>query len=150
MFDKSIFDLNFFFKKPVALQNRKTLKRFIASMLQKESMAASGYINFIFCSDEELLTINQKFLNHDFYTDIVSFQLSEQESEVLEAEIYISIDRVRENSKALGISFKREFHRIIFHGILHLCGYKDKTEKEEKEMRRMEDLFLSKYFERST
>ena len=100
-------------------------------------------VNFIFCSDRVLLEINQKFLKHDFYTDILTFNLSETES--IQAEIYISIDRVRENSLKLGVSIKSELLRVIFHGVLHLCGYNDETKGEKKEIREKEDHYLNKY-----
>ena len=82
-------------------------------------------------------------MKHDFYTDIITFDLSESEDII--AEIYISIDRVRDNAKALGISFKSEIHRVIFHGALHLCGFGDKTKGEKTEMREKEDFYLQKY-----
>jgi len=90
-----------------------------------------------------LLEINQQFLNHDFYTDIITFDLSEKDS--TQAEIYISIDRVKDNAKSLGTSFKSEIHRVIFHGALHLCGYKDKPGVEQVKMRQKEEFYLSKY-----
>lgn len=83
-------------------------------------------------------------MNHDFYTDIITFDLSEAEDII--AEIYISIDRVRDNAKALRTSFKSEIHRVIFHGALHLCGFGDKTKGEKAEMREKEDFYLLKYF----
>jgi len=81
---------------------------------------------------------------HDFYTDIITFDLSE--SRAIIAEIYISIDRVKDNSISLGTSFKSELHRVIFHGALHLCGFRDKTKEEKGKMREKEDFFLKKYF----
>jgi len=96
-------------------------------------------LNIIFCSDDFLLNINQEYLNHDYYTDIITFDYS---SDKVEGELYISIDRVRENAKDLGISFNHELHRVIIHGVLHLCGYKDKSEEEEKLMRLKEDTYL--------
>ena len=104
-----------------------------------------GGLNYIFCSDKELLRINQEFLGHDFYTDIVTFELSETPGKI-QGEIYISIDRVKENAKKLGVSFKSELHRVIFHGALHLCGYGDKTKSEKEEMRETEDYYLELYF----
>ena len=83
-------------------------------------------------------------MGHNYYTDIVTFELSENPGHI-QAEVYISIDRVRENAKNLGVSFRSELHRVIFHGVLHLCGYSDKKRAEKAEMRRMEDLYLSKY-----
>ena len=126
----------------ISLSNRSGLKKFIESVFRKERKSLAS-INYIFVSDKALLEINKQFLNHDFYTDIITFDLSEAEDII--AEIYISIDRVRDNAKALGISFKSEIHRVIFHGALHLCGFGDKTKGEKTEMREKEDFYLQKY-----
>ena len=133
----------FFFQgvKPI-LTNRSILKKYIQSVFKKEGKKLD-FLNIIFCSDNALLEINQKYLKHDFYTDIITFDLSE--SEAIRAEIYISIDRVRENSRELGVSFKSELIRVIFHGVLHLCGYNDKTKAEKKKIREKEDHFLNKF-----
>jgi probable rRNA maturation factor len=93
-----------------------------------------------------LLQINRDFLQHDFYTDIITFDMSEKGDNFLQSEIYISVDRVKDNAHQNGRSFKEELHRVIFHGILHLCGYKDKTKREEELMRSMEDKCLNEYF----
>jgi len=134
----------FFFQDVrVTLQNRNDLKRFIHSIFKKEGKTL-GSINYIFCTDSALLEINRQFLKHDFYTDIISFDLSGGEPII--AEVYISIDRVRENASEMGVSFKSELHRVLFHGILHLCGYKDKTVWDIKTMREKEDFYLFQYF----
>lgn len=127
----------------ISLSNRSGLKKFIESVFRKERKSLAS-INYIFVSDNALLEINKQFLNHDFYTDIITFDLSEAEDII--AEIYISIDRVRDNAKALRTSFKSEIHRVIFHGALHLCGFGDKTKGEKAEMREKEDFYLLKYF----
>lgn len=101
-------------------------------------------MQYVFCSDEYLLEINRQYLQHDFYTDIISFELGD--SFVTEGEIYISVDRIRENAGILGKTIKEELHRVIFHGALHLCGYKDKLKKDQLEMRKKEDRYLQKYF----
>lgn len=119
------------------------LKSFIESLFTKEKKKISS-INYIFCSDKKLLAINQQFLSHDFYTDIITFDLSD--SGLIQAEVYISIDRIRDNAKTLNTTFKSELHRVIFHGSLHLCGYRDKTRGEQGEMRKKEDFYLSRYF----
>ena len=90
------------------------------------------------------MEINQQFLKHDYYTDIITFDLSDTNS--IHAEVYISIERVKENAKSLGSSFKAELHRVIFDGALHLCGFRDKTETEKEHMRQKEDVYLSRYF----
>lgn len=128
-----------------SLRNRQSLKRFISKLFKKEGIPLFE-IKYIFCSDKELLAINNEFLGHDFLTDIITFDLSNKNSRVF-GEIYISIDRVKENAKLFNTSFKNELHRMIFHGALHLCGYKDKGKKGKIEMRRKEDVYLEMYFE---
>ena len=136
--------IRFFFQYPgVTLQNRIRLKTYIQKIFHREKRSLGG-LNYIFCSDKELLRINRQFLGHDFYTDILTFELSETPG-ITQGEIYISINRVRENAKDLGVSFKSELHRVIFHGALHLCGYGDKTKREKQEMRGKEDKYLSLY-----
>ena len=142
--NKSGTKICFFFEyKKFGLQNRVVLKSFIESLFTREKKKISS-INYIFCSDKKLLAINQQFLNHDFYTDIITFDLSD--SDLIQAEVYISIDRIRDNAKKLNTTFKSELHRVIFHGSLHLCGYRDKTKGEQAEMRKKEDFYLSQYF----
>lgn len=139
------------------LKNTKELKDFIH---QHINTFAPQHIrlSFVFCSDEYLLNINRQFLNHDYYTDIITFPLNETE-ETLEGEIYISIDRVKENAEKYGreksgighrTSDKKdvylpELQRVIFHGVLHLLGYKDKTKLQKEQMRKMEDLWLRRF-----
>ena len=101
-------------------------------------------IDIIFCTDDYLLEINRGFLKHDYYTDIITFNLAPLNYPVV-GELYISVDRVRENAQALGHSFKGELHRVVFHGILHLCGYDDKSKKEEELIRKKENVFLTQY-----
>ena len=113
----------------------------IEQVLQEEGYNAKN-INYIFCSDDHLLTLNQQYLNHDTFTDIITFDHSEH-NENLEADIYISIDRVRENAHSLNKNFTDELHRVIIHGLLHLVGLKDKTEADIQEMRKKEDACLS-------
>lgn len=97
------------------------------------------YINFIYCSDSYLLDINNQYLQHDYYTDIITFDYNE---DVISSDIFISLDRVAENAACLEISFLEEFYRILIHGVLHLVGYDDKVENDKIEMTKMEDLFL--------
>ena len=128
-----------------SLNNRRKLKSFISSIFIKEKKEL-GEINFIFTSDKILRRINKKYLGHDFFTDIITFELSEKKESII-AEIYISFDRVRENAVIHKTNFNKELHRVVFHGILHLCGYGDKTSRQVKIMRLKEDSYLSKYFE---
>ena len=133
----------FFEKKGFTLQRRTQLKQFIEFVFKREKTGLNS-VNYIFCSDKRILEINRQFLQHDYYTDIITFELSE--SGPVEAEVYISIDRVRDNAKNLGFSFKSELHRVIFHGVLHLCGYGDKDPEQEEKMRKMENLYINQYF----
>lgn len=133
----------FFYETSVSLQHRTRLKQFITSLLKKEGRALES-LNFVFCTDERLLDINQQYLAHHYYTDIISFELTAK-PQPLEGEIYISVDRVRDNALQLGESFKRELHRVIFHGVLHFCGYKDKSARDQQIMRAMEEKYLKRY-----
>jgi probable rRNA maturation factor len=137
--------VSFFFDEvSVTLRDRKRLKEFIRKLFNKEGGSLAS-LNYIFCSDSKLLQINRDFLQHDFYTDIITFDLS-SESGLTEGEIYISIDRVRENAQSHDTTPNKELHRVIFHGALHLCGYKDKSRVEVETMRKAEDRYLKSYF----
>src|SRR5262245_54377015 len=114
----------FFFQTPVSLRDRTKLKTFIAGIFKKEKRRLA-YLNYIFCTDKQLLEINRQYLKHDFYTDIITFELSEKDQPV-QGEVYISIDRVKDNALNLDERVNKELHRVIFHGALHLCGYSDK------------------------
>jgi len=103
-----------------------------------------GELYYYFCSDEKLLEINRERLDHDFYTDIVTFPLTDCES-VLSSEFCISIDRIKENAVTFGRSYESELHRVIIHGVLHLIGFDDLTDEEEKEMREQEEMSLELY-----
>jgi probable rRNA maturation factor len=135
-----------FLRKGFSLTDRTTLKVFITILFRKEKKHLAG-LNYVFCSDDYLLKINKQYLQHDFYTDIITFDLSGQD-QPLNAEIYISVDRVRDNARDFHSSFKNELHRVIFHGALHLCGYKDKKPLDQQKMREMEDKYLSLYFKK--
>ena len=132
----------FFDKTNFRLEKRTELKSFIEILFKKEKKKLSS-LNYIFCTDKRLLEIKRQYLKHEDYTDIITFDLSA--SDVTQGEIYISIDRVRENAKVLGLSFNSELHRVVFHGALHLCGYGDKTKAQLEEMRKKEDAYLSSY-----
>lgn len=129
--------------KGSSLANRILLKSFIEKQLRKEGIAIEA-LQYVFCSDDYLLNINKQFLNHDYYTDIISFDLSEEKG-VLIGDIYISVDRVKENAKTHGNKYLHELLRVIFHGALHFCGYKDKKPADAKLMRSMEDKWLKAY-----
>lgn len=133
----------FFDTVKVTLTNRRALKHFIEQLFRKEGKKLLS-LNYIFCSDKMLLQVNQDFLKHDYYTDIITFDLSTTPASII-GEIYISVDRVKDNAKQLGVSFRSELHRVIFHGALHLCGYGDKNKTQIQEMRRLEDKYLHLY-----
>ena len=109
--------------------------------VKKEGYAAH-YIQFVFCSDVYLLELNQQYLHHDTLTDIITFDY--REGKKISGDIFISIDRVRENAGKFNVLFKEELHRVMIHGILHLCGYKDKDKKSKMLMTEKEDFYLRK------
>lgn len=114
----------------------------VSNVFVGESFRKDLFLNIVFLSDEDLLEINKEYLNHDFYTDIITFPIEETE-EYLEADIYISLDRVKDNAKEFNVAYELELLRVVIHGALHLCGYKDKTEVEIKTMRGKEDYYIS-------
>lgn len=123
--------------------HRNALKRFITKQLRSEGKEVEA-LNYIFCNDEYLLTINKQYLNHDTLTDIITFELS-PEGQPLVADIYISVERVRENAKAFNTSFGNELLRVVFHGALHLAGYKDKKAEQAELMRSKEEEYLQAF-----
>ena len=145
----AINSVHFYFEKVhLTLRERGNLRGFINTLIAKEKRKLNK-LNYIFCSDKALLRINRKYLGHNFYTDVVTFNLSSSPKEIL-ADIYISVDRIKENAKSFQTPIKEELHRVMFHGLLHLCGYNDKTERQIKLMRKMEDFYMALYFRRST
>ena len=123
------------------LQNQGELQRWIKKVITSENKEM-GEINYIFCSDEYLLERNIKYLDHDTLTDIITFNYCK--GKIITSDIMISIDRVKENSTIFDNSFSEELHRVMIHGILHLIGYDDKTEKEKILMREKENFYLKK------
>lgn len=138
--------INFFsHDRNPALKNRRKLKFFLENLFLNEKKKLS-HLSYIFCSDKYLLGINNDFLKHDFYTDVITFDLSTTKNEI-EAEVYLSTDRIKDNARQLGVSFNEELHRVIFHGALHLCGYKDKKKTNKQQMRSAENKYLKQYFD---
>ena len=124
------------------LSKSKEEKDYIKSLLIEESKQI-GDINFIFCSDEYLLRINREFLNHDYYTDVITFDTAEYESDKkISGDIFISIDSVKTNSELYGVSFEAELARVMVHGVFHLIGYDDCDDDSKILMRAKEDSFL--------
>ena len=132
--------------KAFSFPKKKLLKQWIESCFRKEGKKIAT-IHYIFCSDDFLLDINKKFLNHDYYTDIITFDLSEPPEAIITAEIYISLDRVKENAQQLHTPYKKELLRVLIHGALHLCGHKDKLKKEVAEMRAAEEQQILNYYQ---
>jgi rRNA maturation RNase YbeY len=134
----------YFLVKPFQFNNRSNAKEFLLKLFAKHGKKVET-INYIFCDDEFLLDINRRYLNHNNYTDIITFELSEKEKPML-SDIYISTERVRENAQIFKSSFTIELHRVIFHGALHLCGFKDKSVVDAAIMKCQENVCLSQYF----
>lgn len=122
-------------------KGKLSLRKWISDAITNEGKIV-GDINYIYCSDEYLLELNRSSLNHDYYTDIITFDYVEEE--VISGDLFISIDRVKENAKENNETFEIELSRVMIHGVMHLCGYGDKTEKEEKTMRSKEDFYLQR------
>lgn len=124
------------------LKDKLLIKSLLARVFVEEKVEFKS-ISYIFCTDEYLLKLNQEYLNHDTLTDILTFTLSGTTLPVV-SEIYISIERVRENASKLGLPYRSELYRVMIHGVLHLCGYADHNPEEKAIMRKKEDLYLSK------
>jgi rRNA maturation RNase YbeY len=120
------------------IKNSNTISDWIMQTIQSEN-GCLGFINFIFCSDTYLLQINQEYLKHDTYTDIITFDYNVSQ---IESDIFISIDRITENSNKLNISFEQELHRVMIHGTLHLLGYGDKSKEDKTLMTEKENQYL--------
>ena len=133
----------FFFAEDIDFQvpQKQKLKKWILNVARMENIAI-GEINYIFCSDTYLLEMNQKYLQHDYYTDIITFDHSDQPNQLV-GDIFISVDRVSENANSLQVPFSQELHRVMIHGVLHLMGYHDKDSTEKELMRQKEDTCLS-------
>ena len=126
------------------LKNKAILKEWIKSTIEKRKRKA-GDLNFIFCSDEHLLGINKQYLDHDTYTDIITFDYSKEDAKLpVSGDIFISIERVKENAEKFSKTFENELHRVIIHGTLHLLGYADKSKAAKAEMTAAEDESLKR------
>ena len=134
--------IQFFFENIAEIPLQSNTSQWLENIIISEGKKL-GEINYIFCDDEYLLKVNQDFLAHDYYTDIITFDYVK--GKTISGDIFVSLPRIFDNASTLSKNFEDEFHRVLAHGILHLCGYKDKTEAEEKEMRSKEDFYLSLY-----
>lgn len=140
----AIKDISFFAEDiQFVLPQKQKVREWIYITIKDEGYARISELNFIFCSDNYLLDINKEYLNHDTYTDIVTFDSSESE-DVIAGDIFISVDRIRDNATKFSVSEKDELHRVIIHGVLHLCGYLDKTKDDKSRMTAKEDEYLNK------
>ena len=127
------------------LKDKRKLSAFLDALVAKHLKKVKKVaLNYIFCTDEYLLEMNQQFLKHNTLTDIITFDLSDSGAE-LTGEIYVSVDRVKENAGKFAVSYNNELHRVIFHGALHLCGFKDKKDEDIKKMRTNENKCLAEY-----
>jgi probable rRNA maturation factor len=128
--------ISFNYELDFNLDNEAGFSEWLSNVITSEKKK-EGEINYIFCDDEYLLEINQQYLNHDTLTDIISFDYSIGNE--LHGDIFISVERVRENANDFNVSFDEELKRVMAHGVLHYCGYKDKSEKDEQLMREKEE-----------
>lgn len=133
----------YFLHKPFFFPHRLQLQEFLLQLFKQEGYKIDA-INYIFCTDVQLLALNKNYLQHNDYTDILTFELSKK-GDPLIADIYISIERVKENSKLFHSTFQKELYRVVFHGALHLCSYNDKTLKDINRIRRKEEYYLTRY-----
>src|SRR5437762_5967274 len=126
-----------------SFRNRKILKAFIVRLFRQEGKDLAR-LDYVFCTDQRLLQINRAHLGHDYYTDVVTFDLSAKPGPI-HAEIYISVDRTKDNARLFNVSQSQELRRVILHGALHLCGYRDKSKSDQRLMRKKEDTYLQRY-----
>ena len=134
--------IQFFFENINIISLSDATKNWLINLIKNEQKKV-GEINYIFCDDEYLLKVNRDFLQHDYYTDIITFDYVK--GKTIAGDIFVSLPRILDNASTLSQDSEKEFRRVLAHGLLHLCGYKDKTEEEEKEMRRKEDIYLEKF-----
>lgn len=132
--------IQFFYEEVETLSlNEKTVNWLTGIIVSEQKKA--GKITYIFCTDEALLKVNKEFLDHDYYTDVITFDYVK--GKIISADIFVSLPRISENAISLNKDFNSELHRVLAHGILHLCGYNDKTDDEIQQMRQKEDFYLS-------
>ncbi len=135
-------NIHFFYEEvDFKISHEKQLTEWIESVVHSHNFTILE-INYIFCSDNYLLEINKQHLNHDYFTDIITFDNSEESTQI-ESDVFISIDRIKENAANLSINMAAELHRVMIHGVLHLLGFGDKSKEEKRLMREKEDACLS-------
>lgn len=129
---------------PISLPNKREVQHFVERIFFRESKKLQ-LLNYVFCSDPYILELNRQFLQHDYYTDIITFDLSETLSTI--GELYIGVETVKTNAALHEVHFHNELLRVIFHGALHLCGYSDKTKSEITKMKEKEEFYLTNYLQ---
>ncbi|MBC7847556.1 MAG: rRNA maturation RNase YbeY [Flavobacterium sp.] len=134
--------IDFNYETEFTLENKEAISNWISNVIKSEDKK-EGEINYIFCDDEYLLQINQEHLQHDYYTDIISFDYTVGNE--INGDLFISVERVKDNAVDFNVSFEEELKRVLVHGILHYCGYKDKSEDDELLMRSKEDEKLAMF-----
>ena len=140
--DPSSLGIHYFFEEVTVALEKETLTSWLHAVVEEENKTLQS-IRFIFCQDDYLHRINVAYLNHDTLTDVITFPYSDKE-EIINGEIYISMDRIEENASNYKVSSRQELHRVMVHGVLHLCGYDDKEESSKKKMQELEDYYLNK------
>ncbi|KAB7725395.1 rRNA maturation RNase YbeY [Rudanella paleaurantiibacter] len=128
---------------PYKLPQKQATRQWLKQQTEAEGFRI-GDLNYIFCSDEHVLQVNRDYLDHDYYTDIITFDQSEEE-DLIEGDIFISVDRVSDNAAQLGVESIGEMRRVLAHGLLHLCGFGDKSPEEEQAMRAKENEWLAQF-----
>jgi|SRR6218665_2944434 len=134
--------INYFFENIDQKNIELNISTWLEDLIISENKKP-GDINYIFCDDEYLLKVNQDYLDHDYYTDIITFDYVK--GKTISGDIFVSLPRILDNASTLSQDFESEFRRVLAHGLLHLCGYKDKTEEEEYTMRQKEDFYINRY-----
>ena len=134
--------INFFFENIDPKNIDSNISTWLEDLILSENKKP-GDINYIFCDDEYLLKVNQDYLDHDYYTDIITFDYVK--GKTISGDIFVSLPRILDNASTLSQNFESEFNRVLAHGILHLCGYKDKTEEEKSQMRAKEDFYINQF-----
>jgi len=132
--------IQFFFENIESITIGQEINTWLENLILAENKKP-GDINYIFCDDDYLLKVNRDFLQHDYYTDVITFDYVK--GKTIAGDIFVSLPRISENAATLSKDFDVELYRVLAHGILHLCGYKDKTDEEITEMRRKEDFYLN-------
>ena len=136
--------INYFFENTDAIELPKKTSTWLENLILEEEKKL-GEITYIFCDDAYLLKVNQDYLQHDYYTDIITFDYVK--GKTISGDIFVSLQRISDNASTLSNSFDKELKRVLAHGVLHLCGYKDKSENDEKLMRSKEDFYINNYEE---